>query len=97
MTKITSQDVLKVAKLSRLEISDSEVELFTSQLEKILGYVAQLEKVDTSSIEPTTRAVEVLNVMRDDTVLATKVRDDLLDQAPQREGDFYRVPKILSD
>ncbi len=97
MTKITSQDVLKVAKLSRLEISDSEVELFTSQLEKILGYVAQLEKVDTSNIEPTTRAVEVINVMREDTVIATNVRDDLLDQAPQREGDFYRVPKILSD
>ena len=97
MTKITSQDVLKVAKLSRLEISDSEVELFTSQLEKILGYVAQLQKVDTSNIEPTTRAVEVINVMREDTVIATNVRDDLLDQAPQREGDFYRVPKILSD
>ena len=97
MTKITSQDVLKVAKLSRLEISDSEVELFTSQLEKILGYVAQLEKVDTSNIEPTTRAVEVINVMREDKVIATNVRDDLLDQAPQREGDFYRVPKILSD
>ena len=97
MTKITSQDVLKVAKLSRLEISDSEVELFTSQLEKILSYVAQLEKVDTSNIEPTTRAVEVINVMREDTVISTNVRDDLLDQAPQREGDFYRVPKILSD
>ena len=97
MTKITSQDVLKVAKLSRLEISDSEVELFTSQLEKILGYVAQLEKVDTTNIEPTTRAVEVINVMREDKVIATNVRDDLLDQAPQREGDFYRVPKILSD
>ena len=97
MTKITSQDVLKVAKLSRLEISDSEVELFTSQLEKILGYVAQLEKVDTSNIEPTTRAVEVINVMREDTVIAANVRDDLLDQAPQREGDFYRVPKILAD
>ena len=97
MTKITSQDVLKVAKLSRLEIYDSEVELFTSQLEKILGYVAQLEKVDTSNIEPTTRAVEVINVMREDTVITTNVRDDLLDQAPQREGDFYRVPKILSD
>lgn len=97
MTKITSQDVLKVAKLSRLEISDSEVELFTSQLEKILGYVAQLEKVDTSNIEPTTRAVEVINVMREDTVITTNVREDLLDQAPQREGDFYRVPKILSD
>tara|TARA_B100000029_G_C17481327_1_gene925675 strand:- start:466 stop:759 length:294 start_codon:yes stop_codon:yes gene_type:complete len=97
MTKITPQDVLKVAKLSRLEISESDVDLFTSQLEKILGYVAQLEKVDTSSIEPTARAVEVVNVFREDKVIATDVRDDLLEQAPHREGDFYRVPKILSD
>ena len=97
MTKITSQDVLKVAKLSRLEISESDVELFTSQLEKILGYVAQLEQVDTSGIEPTTSAVEVVNVVREDDVYTAKIREDLLDQAPQREGSFFRVPKILSD
>ena len=97
MTKITPQDVIKVAKLSRLEISESDVDLFTSQLEKILGYVAHLEKVDTSNVEPTTRAVEVVNVLREDIVIGTDVRDELLNQAPQREGDFYRVPKILSD
>ena len=97
MTKITSQDVLKVAKLSRLEISDSEVELFTSQLEKILGYVAQLEKVDTSNVEPTTRAVEVVNVVREDSMTSTKVREELLELAPQREGEFFKVPKILSE
>ena len=97
MTKITSQDVRKVAKLARLEISESDVELFTSQLEKILAYVAQLEQVETSGIEPTTRAVEVVNVVREDDVYTAKIREDLLDQAPQREGSFFRVPKILSD
>ena len=97
MTKITSQDDRKVANLARLEISESDVALFTSQLEKILGYVAQLEQVDTSGIEPTTRAVEVVNVVREDDVYTAKIREDLLDQAPQREGSFFRVPKILSD
>ena len=97
MTKITSNDVRKVAHLARLELSEDQVELYTSQLEKILGYVAQLEEVNTQDIPPTTRAVEVVNVLRKDTVLTTTIRDELLDQAPQREGDFFRVPKILSD
>ena len=97
MTKITSEDVLKVAKLARLELPKEEVEIYTNQLEQILGYIAQLQKVETTNVQPTTRAVEVLNVMRKDLVSQTKVREDLLDQAPQREGNFYRVPQILSD
>jgi len=97
MSKITSEDVLKVAKLARLDLAEDEVELYTNQLEKILGYFEQLEEVDTSNVLPTTRAVEVVNVVRDDTVFSTNVREELLDQGPQREGDFFRVPKILSD
>ena len=97
MSKITPDDVLKVAKLSRLTLADDEVETYTNQLEQILGYFEQLEEVDTTNVIPTTRAVEVVNVVRDDTVLATNVREELLNQAPQREGNFFRVPKILSD
>ena len=97
MSKITPDDVLKVAKLSRLTLADDEVETYTNQLEQILGYFEQLEEVDTTNVIPTTRAVEVVNVVRDDTVLATNIREELLDQAPQREGNFFRVPKILSD
>ena len=97
MTKITANDVRKVAKLARLELPDQQVELFTNQLEKILGYVAQLEEIDTQDVPPTTRAVEVVNVLREDSVQNTTIRDELLDQAPDREGNFFRVPKILSD
>jgi len=97
MSKITSNDVRKVAQLARLEISDDQVEVFTSQLEKILGYVAQLQEVETKDVPPTTRAVEVVNVFREDEVMGTKVREELLNQAPQREENFFRVPKILSD
>jgi aspartyl-tRNA(Asn)/glutamyl-tRNA(Gln) amidotransferase subunit C len=53
--------------------------------------------VDTEGVPPTTRAVEVVNVTRDDVVVPTAVREQLLDEAPQREGDFFRVPKILAD
>ena len=98
MTKITANDVRKVAKLARLELSEDLIETYTTQLEKILEYVAKLEKIDTNNIPPTTRAVEVVNVLRDDLVIPeTGIREDLINLAPHREGDFYRVPKILSE
>jgi aspartyl-tRNA(Asn)/glutamyl-tRNA(Gln) amidotransferase subunit C len=53
--------------------------------------------VDTEGVPATTRAVEVVNVTRDDVVMPTEVREELLNEAPQREGDFFRVPKILGD
>ncbi len=97
MTRINSKDVRKVATLARLSLPDDQIETFTHQLEKILDYVAQLEKIDTTDIPPTTRAVEVVNSLREDLVEETKVREDLLELAPEREGDFFMVPKILSD
>ena len=95
MTRINSEDVRKVAKLARLELQDEQIEKYTSQLEKILDYVDQLEEIDTAKIPPTTRAVEVVNVLREDLVEDTEIREDLLNLAPQREGNFFRVPKIL--
>ncbi|MAK15715.1 MAG: Asp-tRNA(Asn)/Glu-tRNA(Gln) amidotransferase GatCAB subunit C [Cyanobium sp. MED195] len=97
MSKITADDVRKVAKLARLDLPEDTIATYTGQLERILDYVDQLQAVDTEGVLPTTRAVEVVNAMREDTVVATDVRQDLLDQAPQREGDFFRVPKILAD
>ncbi len=97
MTKINANDVRKVAKLARLELSDDLIETYTLQLEKILEYVAQLEKIDTKNIPPTTRAVEVINAFRDDISQNTNIREELIDLAPHREGDFFRVPKILSE
>ena len=97
MSKISSSDVRNVAQLARLELPEDQIELYTNQLEKILGYVTQLEQVDTKNILPTTRAVEVVNVLREDSVIASNLREDLLDQAPERDRDFFRVPKILSN
>ena len=98
MTRITSDDVRKVAKLCRLEIPDDDIEKYSNQLEGILEYIAQLERIDTLNVPPTTRAVEVVNVFREDTIVSSSsdVRDQILDLAPQREGEFFRVPKILS-
>ena len=85
MSRISADDVRKVAQLSRLELPDESIATFTPQLERILDFVAQLEAIDTTDVPPTTRAVEVVNVTRDDTVTPTPVREELLDQAPQRQ------------
>ena len=95
MTKISSSDVRKVAKLARLELPEDQIETYTDQLEEILSYVDQLQEINTENIPPTTRAVEVVNAMREDLVEVNCSREDLLNQAPQWEGDFFRVPKIL--
>ena len=95
MSRITPNDVKKVAKLARLEITENQLEIYSDQLEKILNYVSDLEKIDTNNIPPTTRAVEVVNITREDTIQETNIREQILELAPQREGDFFRVPKIL--
>ncbi len=97
MNQINASDVRKVAGLARLDLPNDQLEEHAIQLEKILAYVEQLEKVDTTNIPPTTRAVEVVNVLREDVVTSTDIRDKLLALAPEREGDFFKVPKILSD
>ena len=97
MSHISADDVRKVAKLARLDLPEDTIATYTGQLERILDYVDQLQAVDTEGVPPTTRAVEVVNVTRADIVVPTEVREDLLDQAPQREGDFFRVPKIMAD
>ena len=97
MSRISADDVRKVAKLARLNLPDDKIATYTGQLECILGYVSQLEQVDTTGVPETTRAVEVTNVTRQDGVNPTPVREEILNQAPQREGDFFRVPKILAD
>ena len=97
MSRISADDVRKVAKLARLNLPDDKIATYTGQLESILGYVSQLEQVNTTGVPETTRAVEVTNVTRQDGIDPTPVREEILNQAPQREGDFFRVPKILAD
>ena len=97
MQRISEEDVRKVAQLARLALPEESIATYTGQLERILDYVAHLEQVDTEGVHPTTRAVEVVNVTRADVVEPTPVREELLSLAPQREGNFFRVPRILAD
>ncbi len=94
---IDLEQVRKVALLARLELSPEEEKQFTGQLSSILEYVEQLGELDTANVEPTTRAIEVSNITRDDALEPFAGRRDILDCAPDREDDFFKVPKILDE
>ena len=97
MKRISSDEVKKVAKLARLELNESEIQKHAEQLENILGYINQLEKIDTENIPCTTRAIEVVNVLRKDEKKDYENSEELLDLAPSRENQFFKVPKIISE
>ncbi len=94
---IDKDQVRKVAHLARLQLTEAEEEEFTLQLNGILDYFQQLADIDTTDVQPTFRAVDVSNVMRPDVLVMDSDREALLNEAPEREGDFFRVPKIMND
>ena len=97
MKRISSDEVKKVAQLARLELNESQIQQHAEQLEKILDYINQLEKINTANIPCTTRAIEVVNVLRKDEKKDFKNSEELLDLAPTREKEYYKVPKIIND
>ena len=97
MKRISSDEVKKVAQLARLELNESEIQQHAQQLEKILDYINQLEKINTDNIPCTTRAIEVVNVLRKDQKKDYENSEELLDLAPSRESKFFKVPKIISE
>ena len=97
MTKITKDQVKKVAHLARLELKEYEINNHAEQLEKILDYIRQLEKIDTDDVPCTTRAIEVINVFRKDEKKNSDCNDDILDLGPSREDKYFKVPKIINE
>jgi aspartyl-tRNA(Asn)/glutamyl-tRNA(Gln) amidotransferase subunit C len=94
---IDQDQVHKVALLARLELTPTEEVQFTSQLGSILDYVEQLDELDVSNIEPTTRAIDVSNITRPDTLQPWGDHNSILTNAPDQDGDFFKVPKIMED
>ncbi len=92
---IDLEQVRKVALLARLELTEAEEQQFTEQLNGILDYVQQLSELNTENIEPTTRAIELSNITRQDQLDTFEDRESILGNAPEREDDFFKVPKIL--
>ena len=97
MTKITREEVKKVASLARLELNDNEISNHAEQLEKILEYIKQLESIDTDDIPCTTRAIEVTNIFRKDEKKNSDCIEELLELGPSKEGKYFKVPKIINE
>jgi len=88
-------DIEKVARLARLELSEDEKETFENQMEQILTYMEQLNRIDTTGVEPTSHAIPVYNVFRDDEVKPSFPREEVLAIAPEEEDGHFKVPRII--
>ena len=97
MTKINKDEVKKVAHLARLELNENEIINHAGQLEKILDYVRQIEKINTDDVPCTTRAIEVVNVFRKDEKINSDCNEELLELCPSREDKYFKVPKIINE
>lgn len=95
--RIDAEQVRKVAKLARLELTEAEIEEFTGQLGTILRYVEKMNELDTSNVEPLAHCLPISNVFRADEVRESLGVEKTLANAPQRDDSFFKVPKILED
>ena len=93
--KISHQEVLHIARLARLGLTEEDVERLTEQLSDILENFEILQQVDTSDIPPTAQSIALQNVVSDDEVAPSLPQSQVLANAPQKEGDFFRVRAVL--
>jgi aspartyl-tRNA(Asn)/glutamyl-tRNA(Gln) amidotransferase subunit C len=94
---ISRDDVEHIARLSRLALSEAEAERMREQLSGILAYIDKLRALDTGGVEPTSHAVPLLNVMREDEPRPCLTQDEALANAPDRSDSSFRVPRIIED
>jgi len=93
--QLDAQAVRHVAHLARLKITDAEVAMYAAQLSSILDHMAELNAVNTEGVAPTAHPHDGTNVLRDDHVVPSCTTDEALSNAPQHDGGFFRVPKVL--
>jgi aspartyl-tRNA(Asn)/glutamyl-tRNA(Gln) amidotransferase subunit C len=94
-SRIRPEEVREIATLSRLRLTDEEVANLTQDLDSILGYVAELSTLDTTSVEPMTHAVPFDCPLRVDEVRPSLTLEEALSNAPRREASFFQVPRIV--
>lgn len=94
---LSTDDVAKLGKLARIELSDDELQRLAPQLDVILESVARVSELDTSDVPPTSHALPLSNVFREDVVRPSLTADEALDQAPAAEDQRFRVPRILGE
>ncbi len=95
--KISLADVEHVARLARLELTPEDKERMRRELDSILAYIDKLRALDTEGVEPTSHAVPMTNVMGEDLTRQSFPQAEMLANAPERSGEFFRVPKIIEE
>jgi aspartyl-tRNA(Asn)/glutamyl-tRNA(Gln) amidotransferase subunit C len=97
MASIGRDEVAKVARLARLQLTDDELDVFTGQLAAVLGHFADVEALDVAGVPPTAHPYPLRNVLRPDEVRPSLNRDEVLAAAPAAESGRFRVPPVLGD
>jgi aspartyl-tRNA(Asn)/glutamyl-tRNA(Gln) amidotransferase subunit C len=92
---VTRKEVEHIAELARLKLTESELEEYTLQLNKILEYVEKLNELDTVNVKPLSHPVEGTNVFREDVVKPSINREEALKNAPSKDEEFFKVPKVI--
>jgi aspartyl-tRNA(Asn)/glutamyl-tRNA(Gln) amidotransferase subunit C len=95
--KISKDDVIKVSELARLEVKEEELDKFTEQLGNILEYIEQLNELDTNNVEPTSHVLNIATPLREDKVVEWLNIEEVLQNAPESEDDFFVVPQVIED
>ena len=94
-TSFTSDQVRHLASLVRIELTDSEVEEFRTELASILSHIDALSEIDTTGVPPTNNGADLLNIQADDASRPSMAREAILANAPQREDEYFRVQAVL--
>ena len=95
MTRITSDEIRHLALLCRIAMTEEDVDMMRDQMSNILNNIDVLNRVDTDGVEPTGHSVDLVSVMREDEVAPASPIEEILANAPDREGDFIRVRAVL--
>ncbi|MBI2847787.1 MAG: Asp-tRNA(Asn)/Glu-tRNA(Gln) amidotransferase subunit GatC [Chloroflexi bacterium] len=93
--KLSREEVLHIALLARVGITEADVDKFGEQLSNILENFEILQQVDTTSVPPTAQSIALQNVMREDEITPSLPEDDVLSNAPQKDEDFFKVRAVL--
>jgi len=93
--KLSREEVLHIARLARVALTEAEIDRYSDQLSRLLDHFEVLQQVDTDGVPPTAQSIDLRSVMREDEVRPSLPQDDVLDNAPYRKEDSFRVKPVL--
>ncbi len=94
---LSKEDVIRVAKLSKLEFTEKEIENYRKDLNKIIEHMDELNQIDTTNVEPLFNVLDTKDKLREDIVLESQSKVEFLENAPESDDNFIIVPKIIGD